>query len=149
VESCPLPMLVRLLARSGPGLPPVEVSGPGYRPQVALFAPEVGGCAVLAEPVRFTGIPAHTAVGVEVSDRHYAWALPAVEAVDVPEGAEVLIPAGALRVCCRSGPPTATGRAVDGGPPAPAGGAPIGGVPGVGAGLGGGASARSQADTHG
>lgn len=115
--SRPLAMLVRLLARSSAGWPPVEVAGAGYRPQVALFAPAAGGCAVLAEDVRFGRVPAHTAVGVEVSDRHRIWSVPTAAPAQIGDGAQVLIPAGSLRVCY-VGPPAATGdgrRAATGG----------------------------------
>ncbi len=98
----PCPMLVRLLERP-PGRPADEVTGAGYRPQVALFDAGVDGWAVLAEPVTFTGVPAHLAIGVEVTDRADVWQLPTVVPVLVPDGAEVVIPAGALRVLLAAG----------------------------------------------
>lgn len=133
-------MLVRLLARTGADVPPVEVAGPGYRPQVVAFTPAAGGWAVLAEDVRFPAVPAHTAVGVEVSDRRHTWLLPLGGPVDVAGGVEVVIPAGALRVGCE-GSPAATGGAAGDGSTVPVGG--------WGDGLGNRASTSSQADTHG
>ena len=142
--SRPLPMLVRLLARSSAGWPPVEVSGPGYRPQVALFAPAAGGCAVLAEDVRFGRVPAHTAVGVEVSDRHRVWSVPVEVPAQIGDGAQVVIPAGSLRVCY-VGSPAATGGAAGDGSTVGADAPPAA----VGTRLGDGAPGRSRTDTQG
>lgn len=144
--SRPLPMIVRLLARSSAGWPPVEVAGPGYRPQVALFAPAAAGCAVLAEDVRFARVPAHTAVGVEVSDRHRVWSVPTAAPVQVDVDAEVLIPAGALRVCCVA-PRAATGGAARDPDTVAAGAVPSPADPAVGTRLGSGAPGSNQATT--
>lgn len=145
MSRCSVPLLVRLLERAHHGMHPAEVAGGGYRPQVAAFTVEDDGWAALAEPVRFTRVPAHTAVGVEVTARGRTWTLPTREAVAIAADAEVLIPVGALLLRWSEGPPAATGEAAGGPSTVGADAVPLP----VGAALGDGESPGSQADTHG
>lgn len=122
MDPCTLPLRCRLLADHGEG-PAVEV----------VLAAVDAEHAANVDAVLCRLLPPHTATGVEISDARgwRLWSLQLAEPVDVPAGAAVLVPAGALRV------PLAEAAALGLDLPAP-----------VGAALGGGASARSQANTR-
>lgn len=134
---CPPPLLARLYG-----------DGRYWSQPVVLAAADDEFAANVAD-VRFPHLPELLAGGVEISDRSGAglWRLPLPAPVEVPAGVAVLVPAGALRVPLAEAvalgvveAPAATGGA--------AGAALTVGAAPVGAALGVGESARSQANTR-